>query len=456
MSAKIDRLSKEFPMILKIIKKYQSLVDPALQIPLSEYQRRQKAVYLSLRANNFELGLIFSDEHYCGDVGYLAGTTNVSIEQIAGVLGKTGFHLIAGLEGGYVAEQLAPRANAKVHKVELLQLADEKYPIRAERLENVVEAASGKKIKEIKKIALLTPKQVIPAAVTEYLYNLFGQSNVVNAQDLFYRIKYEKSDAEMQLIRQACLIADAMMRGMLAVLKPGMLETEVASWAYFIGKQLGSEESGFKVMVGANTANRTLIGEALNREIYENDYVHLGVAPKRDGLNSCIRRSVIATDSPKNLTSDQRYWFDFIEGAFRVGYEKFVDVSEKSLPAKYVEQAIVDFFKSKSEEVSHRIGKKIELEQLKPYSSCHNTGYSECAEYFGAITLESENPLGNQIVNMLDIALRGIGDYWNDIIIPSLDFIVIENTLGKSGKNIETLTKLPLNCQSLVGNVDEL
>ena len=30
-----------------------------------------------------------------------------------------------------------------MHKVELLQLADEKYPIDAERLEDVIEAAAG-------------------------------------------------------------------------------------------------------------------------------------------------------------------------------------------------------------------------------------------------------------------------------------------------------------------------
>jgi len=453
MLDKIDRLSTEFPMLLRILDKYKNLVDPTLQIPLAEYQRRQKLVLQSLITNKFDLGFVFSDEHYCGDVPYLGGNPNLTIEQVAGVIGKHGFYIIAGLEGGYVAEQLA---RAKVQKVGLLQLADEKYPIQAKRLEDVIETATGKKLAQLNKIGLLTPKQVIPAAITEYLYDLFGKAKVIDAQHLYYRIKYEKSDIEMQLIRQACIIADAMLRGCLAVLKPGMLETEVAAWAYFIGKQLGSEENGFKVMVGANEANRTLIGEALNREIHEGDYVHLGVAPKRDGLNSCIRRSVVATDSPANLTEDQRYWFNFIEHAYNVGFEKFVEVSAKALPAKYVEQAIIDFFKSKSEEVSNRIDKKIELEQLKPYSSCHNAGYTECQEFSFAITLESEDPVGNQIVNMLDIALRGIGDYWNDIIIPSLDFIVIENTLGKFGNRVETLTKLPLNCQSLVGNVEEI
>lgn len=456
MLDKITRLSEEIKMILKIIDKYKDLVDLSLEIPTSDFLRRQKAVFNALQKEGLEIGFVFSDEHYIGDTCYLGGNINISIEQVAGVIGKTGFHIIAGLEGGYVAEQLAPRANAKVHKVELLQLADEKYPIKAERLEEVIEAASQKKISAIKKIALLTPRQVIPAAIVEYLNNLFGKENVVDKQEIYYKIKYEKSEYEMQLIRQACIIADAMLRGMLAVLKPGMLETEVAAWGSFIGRQLGSEDNGFKIMVGANEANRTLIGQALNRIINEGDFVHLGVAPKRDGLNSCVRRSVIAVDSPEKVTENQKHWFDFIEEAYQVGFDKFADVAKNNLPAKHQEQALVDFFKSKSEEVSKKYGLKIDLEKLKPYTGTHNSGYTECQEMSFAITLESEEPLGNQIVTMLDVALKGIGDHWNDLIIPDLDFIVIENTLGKFGKKVETLTRLPLNCQSLVGNTDEL
>ena len=142
-------------------------------------------------------------------------------------------HLIAGLEGGYVSEQLAPRANAKVHKVELLQLADEKYPIRAERLEDVLEQSAGKKVR---RIGLLTPRQVIPCGIVDYLEQIVGSENVVDAQELYQRIRYEKSDIEMALIRDAAVIGDAMMRCMLAVLRPGLLETQVAAWAYWVGQ----------------------------------------------------------------------------------------------------------------------------------------------------------------------------------------------------------------------------
>src|SRR5205085_490934 len=158
-------------------------VDKSFEISTAEFLERQSRVYGALRERGLEVGFVFSDEHYDGDVPYLGGNTNVSIEQVAGVIGKTGFHIVAGLEGGYIAEQLAPRAKAPVHKVELLQLADEKYPIDAERLEDVIEAAAGAKID---RIALLTPRQVVPDGVVGYLEGLFGAENVVDEQELYY------------------------------------------------------------------------------------------------------------------------------------------------------------------------------------------------------------------------------------------------------------------------------
>jgi hypothetical protein len=335
-----------------------------------------------------------------------------------------------------------------VHKVELLQLADEKYPIRAERLEDVIRSAAGK---DVDHIALLTPRQVIPAGLIEHLQTLYGPHGVVDAQELYYRVKYEKSEIEMRLIADACVIGDAMLRAMLSVLRPGRLETEVAAWGAWVGRMLGSERDGFQIMVGANTANRTLIGPALNRRIHEGDWVHLGVAPKRDGLTACIRRSVIAVDSPKKVTPDQKFWFDLVEEGYKVGENSYREVAAQSLPARLQEKSLVDFFAGYSEEISRRIGKKIDLAQQKPYTGTHNSGYTECQEFFGAITLDSHEPLGHQIVTMLDVALRGIGDRWHDVVIPGFDFCVVENTLGKYGTRVETLTKLPIHAQDLVG-----
>ena len=434
---RVERILEETPSI-----------DREYMAPREEFAGRAARVNQALEKHGHTVGFVFSDEHYRGDVPYLGGNTNVSIEQVAGVIGPTGFHVVAGLEGGYVAEQLAARAGAAVHKAELLQLADEKYPIQAERLEDIIAAAAGKPVDHI---ALLTPRQVIPAGIVAYLENLFGRDGVVDAQELYYRVKYEKSDIEMRLTADAGTVADAMLRAMLAVLQPGRLETEVAAWAAWAGRMLGSESDGFRIMVGANEANRTLIGPALNRRIREGDWVHVGVAPQRDGLTACIRRSVVAVNHHSQFKADQRFWFDLVEGAYHVGEEWYRKVASENLPARMQEQALVDYFAARSGEVSRRVGRAVDLARQKPYTGTHNSGYTECQEFFGAITLDSHEPLGRQIVTMLDVALRGIGDHWNDVVIPGFDYCVVENTLGKYGARVERLTRLPVRVQHLVG-----
>ncbi|HVI76631.1 MAG TPA: hypothetical protein VM715_00405, partial [Candidatus Acidoferrum sp.] len=238
----------------KVLRAIQDtpVIDREYLAPREEFQQRVRRTNKALQKHGHTVGLVFSDEHYAGDVPYLGGNTNISIEQVAGIIGPNGFHIVAGLEGGYVAEQLADRSGATVHKVELLQLADEKYPIRAERIEDVIKAAAAGK--HVDHIALLTPRQVIPAGLVEFLQNIYGRDGVIDAQELYYRVKYEKSAIEMRLIADACVIADAMLRAMLAVLRPGRLETEVAAWGAWVGRMLGSERDGFQTMVGANTA----------------------------------------------------------------------------------------------------------------------------------------------------------------------------------------------------------
>ncbi len=343
---------------------------------------------------------------------------------------------------------MASRADAKVHKVELLQLADEKYPIRAERLEDVLEEAAGKRVN---RIGLLTPRQVVPDGVIYQLEKIVGKENVVDLQETYQRIRYEKSDIEMALTRDASIIADAMMRCMLAVLRPGQLETQVAGWAYWAAKELGSEENGWDVMVTSGEANRTLIGKALNQPILEGDFVHLGVAPKRDGLNACVRRSLVAVENPSQVTSSQKYWFDFIEQAYQVGDEAYRRVAKEGLPAFIQEKALVDFFASFSGEVSVAMGNRSSWRRSNLTLELIMQVTPSARSSLAPSPWIQPEPLGNQIITMLDVAVRGIGDHWDDIILPDLDYIVIENTLGKFGNQVENFNHLPLNVQSLVG-----
>ncbi len=168
-----------------------------------------------------------------------------------------------------------------------------------------------------------------------------------------------------------------------------------------------------------------------------------------------MRRSCVAVSDPARVTADQRYWFGFVEDAYEAGLAALRDVAENNKPAWLQEQALVDFFRARERDVSARLGRAVQLERLKPYTGTHNAGYTECQEFYGAITLDSKEPLGGQIVIMLDVAVRGVGDRWDDVVIPGMDFVVVENTCGKYGPRLEELNTLPRNVQALVDRVPE-
>ena len=444
----MDSWKREAGIVADVLSRAPSF-DKEFRITQEEFTARWKKTWDGLAAKGIDVGFVYSDEHYCGDVPYFGGNTNIHVEPVAGLIGKNGFFLLAGLEGGYCAEQLSWRSGCKVRKVEMLKLADEDYPVEAVRLEDVFEEACGKKPVNI---GLLTPTEVIPLKFLYTFRQYFGsEENIIDAREILFRVKYLKSDNEMRMIREASKAADVMIEGMLGVIRPGMYETQVAKWGYAIASELGIETMGFDVMVCAGEANRTIVGRAMNRKIREGDYIMLGVGPKRDGLTACERVSVVCAESPDKLTESQKYWFDFVEEAYRVGLEAYKNVAENNLPAKLQEQALVDYFASRSQEVSRRYGKQVDMIRLKPYTGTHNAGYTECQEFYGAITLESEEPLGEQIVTMLDVAVRGYSKDWYDVIIPDMDYVLVEKTLGKFGTRVEVLNDLPINVQHLVG-----
>lgn len=439
---------KEADIVADVLRRAPSF-DKEYRLPKEEFIERWRKTYEAMEAAGIDVGFVYSDEHYCGDVPYFGGNTNVHVEPVAGLVGKNGFFLLAGLEGGYCAEQLSWRSGCQVRKVEMLKLADEDYPVEAVTLEEVFEEACGGKPKNI---GLLTPTEIIPIKFLYAFRHYFGgEENIIDARELLFKIKYIKSDNEMRMITEASKIADVMIEGMLNVIKPGMYETQVAQWGYAIAAELGVETHGFNVMVTSGEANRTIVGRAMNNRIQEGDYIMLGVGPRRDGLTACERVSVVCTDSPKKLTEDQKYWFDFVEGAYKVGLDMYRHVAENNLPARLQEQALVDYFAARSDEVSRRLGKKIDMTQLKPYTGTHNAGYTECQEFYGAITLDSHEPLGEQIVTMLDVAVRGYSKNWYDVIVPGMDYVLVEKTLGKFGRRVEVLNDLPINVQHLVG-----
>ena len=101
--------------------------------------------------------------------------------------------------------------------------------------------------------------------------------------------------------------------------------------------------------------------------------------------------------------------------------------------------------------------------KIYPYEAAHNAASMRASAMNGIAELirsgtttimdmgsvENEEEIAAAVVGGTSFT-GGIGNHWNDVVIPGFDFCVVENTLGKFGARVERLSKLPVNVQELV------
>ena len=87
--------TKQAEIIRSVLEKAPSF-DKDYRLPPEEFARRQDRVREMLKAEGYDCGIVYSDEHYCGDVPYLCGNNNIIVEPIAAVISQTGLYFIAG------------------------------------------------------------------------------------------------------------------------------------------------------------------------------------------------------------------------------------------------------------------------------------------------------------------------------------------------------------------------
>lgn len=439
---------KQAEIVSRVLEKAEEF-DKDYLLPPEEFVQRQEKTLEMLRKEGYTCGIVYSDEHYCGDVPYLAGNCNIIVEPIAAVIAPKGLYFIAGLESGIVAEQFCHRSNVHIRKVDIINVDSESYPDDLLRPESIIEEACGGKPE---KIALLTTKGIFPLGLYNVIKRYVGEENVADISSQYYRIKYEKSDREMRLIAESSRIADYMLEGMLRILRPGLRESQVAQWGHAIARELGADALGFDVMVTAGINNRTIVARATNAVIKEGDVVHIGVSPKRDGLCGAERASVLCVSDSKDVPEAHKIWMSFLEEAFEYAVDVFAEIAEKDLSGCVHEKRMIAFYDSKAPELEKKLGISLpNFNQLKGYVTSHNSGYTECQEFYGALSCQFNESCAQQLVMMMDVGVKGFRDTWDDNVIDGLDYLVIEKTMGKFGKRVEVLNKLPLDLQYLVG-----
>ncbi len=431
-------------VIEEIIENFNPEIERHVAISKREYKERWQRVQNLMKEKGYDLAFACGSELDRSDIAWLAGIFDPIIERYGILIPAEGTPLvIAGSEGGHVIEDCIRASDARLALLREYQISDEDYRFaQFEKLEDVVYKLvpydPGKPIK----VAILSSSQFIPYDHVSLLLGRFGGENVVFDVDLLRTIKYKKSLTELKIIALANKIADAAFLGMLAVLEPGIKELDIAAVGDYIIKRLGARRTGFPTIVSSGNRGRSVLGPATNRTIKKGEFVSMGISPTFNGYHGIVRRTVKVGEE---WTDKEKTYMDALEGLYHTIMKAAQEASEIGLPSNYIDQ--------KGKEYIERTKLKDKNEKLlsprEPYTFIHNTGCSECQEGCGAVTPYTEEPLGENVALMIDVAFMGFDDK-GDLVFP-IEYAVMEDSFWKKGKETGVYNQMPLNVQKYVG-----
>ena len=117
-------------------------------------------------------------------------------------------------------------------------------------------------------------------------------------------LRQVKDRAEIENIRVACEIADTAFKKVLAVIKPGIREIEVAAELEYFMRRLGSEAAAFTTIVASGWRGSLPHGTATDKKISAGELVTMDFGATYNGYCSDITRTICvgkASDDQKKI-----------------------------------------------------------------------------------------------------------------------------------------------------------
>jgi len=442
----LNRLNKEDKLVRNIVAEAARRIDTDVMIKPAEFRQRWKKVQKAIKKEGFDCAYMTGSELDRSDVAWLAGVYYPQIERYGAFIATSGVPVVvAGSEGGHVVEEHVEYSGAKMAVFRAFQLSDEEYLGVEWKDMNYVKKLL--RLKKVKKVALLSPPDVTPYSQIEMLQKEFGKKNVSFVPEILQHIKYEKSPKELEIKKHANIIADAALRGMLAVLQPGVTELQVASVGDRIMKYLGASRLGFVTIVTSGERNYTLIANASNKKIRRGEMVAMGLSPTFNGYHGICRRTVKVGKKPYNR--DQKALLEAVEGLYCTVMDAAIEAVKCGRPTNWVDQRGRDYLNAIT--FNTMLGKKVAASELPPYTFIHNTGCSECQEGYGAVTPYTGEKFGKSVALMIDVALKGFHEAHKPLFKDML-YAVVEDTFWIARGKVGVYNRMPINVQHLVGN----
>jgi len=138
----------------------------------------------------------------------------------------------------------------------------------------------------------------------QMLRRTFPKSGLVETENVVEDLMMQKDKNEIKLIRNAVKITDEVFNEILAMIKPGVSEREIAAEITYLHMKKGAEKNSFESIVASGPRSALPHGIASDRKIGKNEFVTIDMGCFFKGYPSDMTRTVVvgkATNKQRDI-----------------------------------------------------------------------------------------------------------------------------------------------------------
>lgn len=242
-------------------------------------------------------------------------------------------------------------------------------------------------------------------AMSSYVYdtiiNSAGDVEIIDANNLLFKLRLVKSENEIKCLKEAARIADEGYRALMKEAAPGKKELGLEAAACAAAKQAGAEHIVF-CLVTSGKRVETIIGRATDKVIEDGDMVMAALAVQYEGYIASVNFPFVVG----KMTEGQKLLIDLLIGGVEVALGH-LKAGEKQ---KNLVKAVKDYFRESN------------VSKYDIYPPLHGCGSAEAESPYPNEYTEGDFVKG-MTVN-IDLSLFGHPDGSNRI---EAGFVVTEN-----------------------------
>ncbi len=270
-------------------------------------EKRLENIKKILAARGLDAALIYFDELNVANGWYLTGWCG-QFEKGAVLVPLHGEPILLG---GPESEPFAQMDSAikKVRCFPVFMVPEEEYP-NATIIDfatlNAELKGEGTELKRIGIVGTTT----IPHQVYLDFSAGFGGVELVDITDEYEDLRAYKSEWEGEQILRATALCDLAYDKMMAAIKPGAYEYEVAAAGESICRIGGANSFAYSTIVGSGARAKAVVPTATNRQMQDGELVMIGIAPRINGyagtMGDTIPVNGVYTQRQKDLLNHMR------------------------------------------------------------------------------------------------------------------------------------------------------